>query len=83
MIEVDNKYDPWNDPDVDPRLLALEQAWKPTGKVHDDKFTGLGEKFGGDRMGIYDGQDGDENDQEAKKIKKKKKDQLEAEEAEK
>ena len=79
LIEVDNKYDPWNDPDVDPRLLALEQAWRPTGKVQDEKYIGVG----GDRLEIYDGKDGQEKSPDAVKEVKKKKKEKEADDAEK
>ena len=45
IVEIERKYDPFADPDIDPELLALEQAWKPTNKVQDDKYVGVGDRF--------------------------------------
>ena len=42
IVGIDLKYDPFADPDVDPELLALEQAWKHTGKVQEAPHLGLG-----------------------------------------
>ena len=67
------RYDPLNDPDVDPELLALEKNWKVTNRVKEDKFTGIGDTEG--RKELYDGPDPQEADHfvDRKVLKKKKK----------